>query len=56
MTGDTKVVDAGHGDGVFINTAGIGRVRPGLELGPSQVRPGDRILVSGPVAAHGSPS
>ena len=53
VTGDTKVVDAGHGDGVYINTAGIGRVRPGLELGPSQVCPGDRILVSGPVAAHG---
>ncbi len=53
VTGDTKVVDAGHGDGVYINTAGIGRVRPGLELGPSQIRPGDRILVSGPVAAHG---
>ena len=38
---------------VYINTAGIGLVRPGLELGPQQVRPGDKILVSGPIAAHG---
>lgn len=53
VTGDTKVVDAGHGDGVYINTAGIGLVRPGLELGPEQVRPTDKIVVSGPIAAHG---
>ena len=53
VTGDTKVVDSGSGDGVYINTAGIGLVRPGLELGPQQVRPGDKILVSGPIAAHG---
>jgi hydrogenase expression/formation protein HypE len=53
VTGDTKVVDSGHGDGVYINTAGIGLVRPGLELGAQFVAPGDRILVSGPIAAHG---
>ncbi len=53
VTGDTKVVDAGSGDGVYINTAGIGLVRQGLELGPQQIRPGDKILVSGPIAAHG---
>lgn len=53
VTGDTKVVDAGHGDGVYINTAGIGLVPAGLRLGPDQVRPGDRVLVSGPIAAHG---
>lgn len=53
VTGDTKVVDAGSGDGVFINTAGIGLVRPGLFLGPQYVAPGDVILVSGPIAAHG---
>lgn len=53
VTGDTKVVDAGHGDGVYINTAGIGLVRPGLVLGPEHVRAGDRIIVSGPIAAHG---
>ena len=53
VTGDTKVVDAGHGDGVYINTAGLGIVRAGLELGPQHVLPGDRILVSGPIAQHG---
>ena len=52
VAGDT-MVDSGSGDGVYINTAGIGLVRPGLELGPQQVRPGDKILVSGPIAAHG---
>lgn len=53
VTGDTKVVDAGSGDGVYINTAGVGVVRPGLFLGPQYVQPGDRILISGPIAAHG---
>jgi hydrogenase expression/formation protein HypE len=53
VTGDTKVVDAGHGDGVYINTAGIGLVPDGVDLGPHCVRPGDRILVSGPIGAHG---
>ncbi len=53
VTGDTKVVDSGHGDGVYINTAGIGLVPPGVDLGPHRVAPGDRILVSGPIGAHG---
>lgn len=53
VTGDTKVVDAGHGDGVYVNTAGVGLVRPGLELGPRIVAPGDRILVSGAIGQHG---
>ena len=53
VTGDTKVVDAGSGDGVYINTAGVGVVRPGLLLGPQYVEPGDKILISGPIAAHG---
>ncbi|MCU0278380.1 MAG: hydrogenase expression/formation protein HypE [Candidatus Nanopelagicales bacterium] len=53
VTGDTKVVDSGHGDGVYINTAGIGVVRPGLQLGPAFVAPGDQVLISGPIAAHG---
>lgn len=53
VTGDTKVVDAGHGDGVYLNTAGIGLVPAGLELGPSQVRPGDAVLLSGPIGMHG---
>lgn len=53
VTGDTKVVDAGSGDGVFITTAGIGVVPAGLALGPDQLQPGDAILLSGPIAAHG---
>ncbi len=53
VTGDTKVVDAGSGDGVYITTAGLGLVRPGLALGPQYLRAGDAVLVSGPIAAHG---
>ncbi len=53
VTGDTKVVDSGHGDGVYLNTAGIGLVPAGLALGPEQVRPGDAVLLSGPIGMHG---
>ena len=53
VTGDTKVVERGHGDGVFVNTTGIGEVVPGARVRPSRVRPGDRILVNGPIAEHG---
>lgn len=53
VTGDTKVVDAGSGDGVYINTAGIGIVPDGVDLGPHRVRPGDAILLSGPIGMHG---
>jgi hydrogenase expression/formation protein HypE len=53
VTGDTKVVDRGHGDGCYVNTAGIGAVEPGVALGASQVRPGDAVLLSGPIADHG---
>jgi hydrogenase expression/formation protein HypE len=53
VTGDTKVVDSGHGDGVYLNTAGIGVVPTGLLLGPAQVRPGDAVLLSGPIGMHG---
>ena len=52
-TGDTKVVEHGKGDGVFITTAGIGLVAAGVELAPSRVRPGDRVLVSGTLGDHG---
>ncbi|MBL7495895.1 hydrogenase expression/formation protein HypE [Frankia sp. CNm7] len=52
-TGDTKVVDAGHGHGVFVNTAGIGLIPDGLDIRPARVRPGDAILVSGDVGVHG---
>jgi hydrogenase expression/formation protein HypE len=53
LTGDTKVVERGKGDGIYINTTGIGRVRPGVEVGPERARPGDVILVSGPLGDHG---
>ena len=53
VTGDTKVVDRGKGDQVFINTAGIGVVPDGVEIAPTRARPGDVVLVSGEIAVHG---
>ncbi|MFI6361446.1 hydrogenase expression/formation protein HypE [Nocardia sp. NPDC050630] len=53
VTGDTKVVDAGHGDGIFINTAGIGLVPAGVDIRPQRARPGDIVLVSGEIGLHG---
>lgn len=53
VTGDTKVVDRGKGDGVFINTTGIGVVREGVDVAPRRARPGDRLLLSGRIADHG---
>ncbi|NLX95366.1 MAG: hydrogenase expression/formation protein HypE [Rhodopirellula sp.] len=53
VTGDTKVVDRGKGDGVFINTAGIGVVAEGIDVSPRRVTVGDRILVSGDLGRHG---
>ena len=53
MTGDTKVVDRGKGDGVFINTAGIGVVVAPRPIAPASVRPGDAVLVSGDLGRHG---
>ena len=53
VTGDTKVVERGRGDGIYINTAGIGALRaPGL--GRSAIREGDAVLVSGSVGCHGA--
>jgi hydrogenase expression/formation protein HypE len=52
-TGDTKVVDRGKGDGVYINTAGIGLVPAGIAIDPTRARPGDVVLVSGTLADHG---
>ena len=46
VTGDTKVVNRGHGDGVYINTAGIGTLREGVNLGGAQCKPGDKVLVA----------
>ncbi|HWR35309.1 MAG TPA: hydrogenase expression/formation protein HypE [Clostridia bacterium] len=53
VTGDTKVVDKGKGDGVFINTAGIGVIEHKLTIAPSAVRAGDAVLVSGDIGRHG---
>lgn len=53
VTGDTKVVEKGHGDGLFINTAGIGVIPAGLRIAADQARPGDVVIVSGTVGDHG---
>ena len=53
VTGDTKVVEAGKGDGVFITTTSVGVVPDGLEISGDRARPGDRILVSGTIGDHG---
>ena len=51
--GDTKVVEHGKADGMYITTAGIGRLLPGADLSAAAVRPGDRIILSGPIGNHG---
>jgi hydrogenase expression/formation protein HypE len=51
--GDTKVVEHGKADGLFVTTAGVGVLEHDLELGPASVRPGDRVLLSGTLADHG---
>jgi hydrogenase expression/formation protein HypE len=53
VTGDTKVVDRGKGDGIYVNTSGVGRVRDGVSVGPARATVGDAVLVSGPVGDHG---
>ncbi len=53
VTGDTKVVPRGSGDGLYINTTGIGFKRPGIELDRQRFADGDKILVSGHIGAHG---
>ena len=53
LTGDTKVVSRGQADGVYVNTAGIGIVRPDVSLGVQRIQPGDVVLVSGSIADHG---
>ena len=53
VTGDTKVVDRGKADGIFINTSGIGVIPEGVDIGPARARPGDKILLSGEIAVHG---
>ncbi|GAB4537333.1 MAG: hydrogenase expression/formation protein HypE [Pleurocapsa sp.] len=53
VTGDTKVVDKGKGDGIFINTTGVGVIEHQSEIVPQSVQPGDLILVNGDLARHG---
>lgn len=53
VSGDTKVVDRGHGDGIFINTSGVGVVAEGVDLSPRRMEPGDAIIISGPIGRHG---
>ncbi|HEX9623623.1 MAG TPA: hydrogenase expression/formation protein HypE [Streptosporangiaceae bacterium] len=53
VTGDTKVVEKGKADGCYINTAGVGLIEHDLNLGVAQARPGDAIIVSGPIGDHG---
>jgi len=52
-TGDTKVVDRGKGDGIYINTSGVGLIPAGVHISPRRARPGDVILINGPIAEHG---
>jgi hydrogenase expression/formation protein HypE len=54
IAGDTKVVERGHADGMYITTAGIGRRDPRARLSPGALRPGDRILLSGSIGEHGT--
>ena len=53
IAGDTKVVQKGKADSLYINTAGIGRIRPGVEISGANARPGDLVFISGPIGDHG---
>ena len=53
VTGDTKVVESGHGDGVYINTSGLGVIPDGIDIRPDRARPGDVVIVSGDLGVHG---
>ncbi|MDQ2836006.1 MAG: hydrogenase expression/formation protein HypE [Actinomycetota bacterium] len=53
VTGDTKVVDSGSGDGVFINTAGIGVIPDGVDIRPERATAGDVVIISGEIGVHG---
>jgi hydrogenase expression/formation protein HypE len=53
VSGDTKVVQRGKGDGLYITTTGVGIVRPGIEIGGCQARPDDVVILSGPIGDHG---
>jgi len=53
VTGDTKVVDKGKGDGIFINTSGVGIIEHSLKIHPESIQPGDLVLLSGDIGRHG---
>ncbi|MCS6828740.1 MAG: hydrogenase expression/formation protein HypE [Caldilinea sp.] len=53
VAGDTKVVDKGHGDGVYINTSGVGVIPDGVDIRPQRAQPGDVVIVSGEIGLHG---
>ncbi len=53
VAGDTKVVEKGKGDGIYINTAGVGIVDEGIDLSPQRIMPGDKIILSGSIGNHG---
>lgn len=53
IAGDTKVVDRGKGDGIFINTAGFGTIEEGVDVSPRNIKPGDTVLISGSIGNHG---
>ena len=53
VAGDTKVVDKGHGDGVYINTSGLGLIPDGVTIGPNRAQPGDAVIISGTIGDHG---
>jgi len=53
VAGDTKVVNKGKGDGIFINTSGIGVIDEGVDVNPLRVKPSDKVILSGPIGNHG---
>ncbi len=53
VTGDTKVVERGHGDGLYINTTGVGVIAPNINPTPNRITPGDILIVNGPLGDHG---
>ncbi len=54
VAGDTKVVERGHADGMYVNTTGVGTIDPRASLSPAALRPGDQVIVSGPIGEHGT--
>lgn len=53
VAGDTKVVNKGKADGIFINTSGVGIIPTGVDIAPEKVKPGDKVILSGPIGNHG---